>query len=54
MCDMISSLTGEVLSLEQFSTVTQIVISVMNLTDILQQGREESSVSEVVEMQQNR
>ncbi|KAM9859934.1 uncharacterized protein ACBR49_014425 [Aulostomus maculatus] len=34
--------TDEGLSLEQFSTVTQIVISVMNLSDILQQEREES------------
>lgn len=51
-CDMISSFTGEVLSLEQFSPVTQIVISVMNLTDILQHGRDESS--EAVEIQQNR
>ncbi|XP_026163087.1 myb/SANT-like DNA-binding domain-containing protein 4 isoform X2 [Mastacembelus armatus] len=32
--------TDEDLSLEHFSTVTQIVINVMNLTDMLQQDRE--------------
>ncbi|KAF3689613.1 hypothetical protein EXN66_Car005285 [Channa argus] len=40
----------EGLSLQQFSTVTQIVISVMNLTDMLQQDREDL---EMVETQQN-
>lgn len=46
--------TDEGLSLEHFSAVTQIVISVMNLTDVLQQDGENSSVSELVETQQNR
>nr|XP_020448280.1 uncharacterized protein LOC109955949 [Monopterus albus] len=40
---------GEGLSLEHFSNVTQIVISVMNLSDMLQRDRNDSSVSEVVE-----
>ncbi|GLD69987.1 uncharacterized protein AKAME5_002130400 [Lates japonicus] len=44
--------TDEGLSLEGFSTVTQIVISVMNLSDMLQQDQEDS-VSELVETQQN-
>ncbi|XP_029287223.1 myb-related transcription factor, partner of profilin-like isoform X2 [Cottoperca gobio] len=43
----------EGLSLEQFSTVTQVVISVMNLSDMLQQDKEDSSISELVESQQN-
>ncbi|XP_040890626.1 myb/SANT-like DNA-binding domain-containing protein 4 isoform X2 [Toxotes jaculatrix] len=43
----------EGLSLEELSTVTQIVISVMNLSDMLQQDREDSSVSELVETKQN-
>lgn len=42
-----------VLSIEQFSAVTQIVISVMNLSDMLQQDRDDSSVSELVETEQN-
>ncbi|KAM4587471.1 uncharacterized protein PAE49_000355 [Odontesthes bonariensis] len=42
---------GEGLSLEQFSAVTQIVISVMNLSDMLQQ---DYSVFEQMETQQNR
>lgn len=44
----------EGLSLEQFSAVTQVVISVMNLSDMLQQDREDSSSSELVDTQQNR
>ncbi|KAM6927574.1 uncharacterized protein FYW49_003748 [Xenentodon cancila] len=36
---------GEGLSIEQFSAVTQIVISVMNLSEVLQQDREDSSIS---------
>ncbi|XP_037642801.1 uncharacterized protein LOC119498222 [Sebastes umbrosus] len=43
----------EGLVLEQFSTVTQVVISVMNLSDMLQHDREDSSMSEFVETQQN-
>ncbi|XP_034725773.1 uncharacterized protein LOC117943631 [Etheostoma cragini] len=43
----------EGLSLEQFGTVTQVVISVMNLSDMLQQDRKDSSVSELVGTQQN-
>ncbi|XP_041813560.1 uncharacterized protein LOC121621231 isoform X1 [Chelmon rostratus] len=43
----------EGLSLDQFSTVTQLVISVMNLSDMLQQERKDSSISELVETQQN-
>ncbi|KAM9361597.1 uncharacterized protein ABDE67_022651 [Symphorus nematophorus] len=43
----------EGLSLEQLSTVTQVVISVMNLSNMLQQDGENSSVSEFVETQQN-
>ncbi|XP_044037060.1 myb/SANT-like DNA-binding domain-containing protein 4 [Siniperca chuatsi] len=43
----------EGLSLEQFSTVTQVVISVMNLSDMLQQDRDDSSISEMAETQQN-
>ncbi|XP_022601103.1 uncharacterized protein LOC111221811 [Seriola dumerili] len=45
--------TDEGLSLEEFSTVTQLVISVMNLSDMLQQDREDCSLSELVETQQN-
>ncbi|KAK2862383.1 hypothetical protein Q5P01_001916 [Channa striata] len=41
------------LSLEQFSTVTQIVISVMNLADMLQRDIVDSSVLEMVETQHN-
>ncbi|XP_041836993.1 uncharacterized protein si:dkey-6e2.2 [Melanotaenia boesemani] len=44
---------GESLCLEQFCTVTQIVISVMNLSDMLQLEREDSSASEQMETQQN-
>lgn len=44
----------EGLTLEQFSTVTQVVISVMNLSDMLQQDREDASISELVGTQQNR
>ncbi|XP_030276407.1 myb-related transcription factor, partner of profilin-like isoform X3 [Sparus aurata] len=44
----------EDLSLEQLSTVTQVVISMMNLSNMLQQQREASSVSELVETQHNR
>nr|XP_046240311.1 myb-related transcription factor, partner of profilin-like [Scatophagus argus] len=44
---------AEGLSLERFSAVTQLVISVMNLADVLQQDREDSSVSELVETQQS-
>lgn len=43
----------EGLSLEQFGTVTQVVISVMKLSDMLQQDRKDSSVSELVETQLN-
>ncbi|XP_053299519.1 uncharacterized protein LOC128458639 [Pleuronectes platessa] len=43
----------EGMCLEEFSTVTQIVISVMNLSDMLQQDREDSSVSDFVETPQN-
>ncbi|KAM8757994.1 uncharacterized protein AB9X84_010613 isoform 1-T3 [Acanthopagrus schlegelii] len=43
----------EDLSLEQLSTVTQVVISMMNLSNMLQQHREASSVSELVETQHN-
>lgn len=50
----ICSFTDEGLSFEDFSTVTQIVISVMNLSDMLQQDREDSSVSDLAETQQNR
>ncbi|XP_038551962.1 myb/SANT-like DNA-binding domain-containing protein 4 isoform X2 [Micropterus salmoides] len=42
------------LSHEQFSTVTQVVISVMNLSDMLQQDRDDSSISELAETQQDR
>ncbi|XP_045884441.1 myb/SANT-like DNA-binding domain-containing protein 4 [Micropterus dolomieu] len=41
------------LSHEQFSTVTQVVISVMNLSDMLQQDRDDSSISELAETQQD-
>ncbi|XP_059184927.1 myb-related transcription factor, partner of profilin-like isoform X2 [Centropristis striata] len=44
---------GTGLSLEQFSTVTQVVISVMNLSDMLQQDKKDSSVLEMVKTQQN-
>eukprot|EP00064_Thunnus_orientalis_P007171 superscaffoldBa00000782_g7190 len=45
---------GEGLSLEQLSTVTKLVISVMNLSDILQQDREDSPTLQLMENQQNR
>ncbi|XP_068450644.1 myb/SANT-like DNA-binding domain-containing protein 4 [Clinocottus analis] len=38
---------------EQFSTVTQVVMSVVNLSDILQQDREDASISELMEAHQN-
>ncbi|XP_044205354.1 uncharacterized protein LOC122980953 [Thunnus albacares] len=44
---------GEGLSLEQLSTVTKLVISVMNLSDILQQDREDSPTLQLMENQQN-
>lgn len=44
----------EGLSLEQLSTVTKVVISVMNLSDILQQEREDSPTLQLVENKQNR
>ncbi|XP_063765907.1 uncharacterized protein LOC134882227, partial [Eleginops maclovinus] len=43
----------EGLSMEQLSPVTQVVISVMNLSDRLQQDGEESSISGLMETQQN-
>ncbi|XP_028262549.1 uncharacterized protein LOC114436473 isoform X2 [Parambassis ranga] len=43
----------EAMPLEQFSAVTQIVISVMNLTDMLQQDKQDSSVSQLIENQQD-
>ncbi|KAM7401823.1 hypothetical protein PAMP_017101 [Pampus punctatissimus] len=43
----------EGLSLEQLSTVTRLVISVMNLSDILQRDREDSPNLQLVENQQN-
>ncbi|XP_034389062.1 uncharacterized protein LOC117731043 [Cyclopterus lumpus] len=42
---------SEGLSVVQLSTVTQVVMSVMNLSDIL--DREDASISELVEAQQN-
>ena len=51
---MIFLSTGEGLSLEQLSTVTKLVISVMNLSDILQQDREDSPTLQLMENQQNR
>ncbi|KAM3620698.1 uncharacterized protein V6R79_000714 [Siganus canaliculatus] len=42
------------LSNEQFSTVTQLVISVMKLSEIVQQDKDESPKSESMETQQNR
>ncbi|XP_013865116.1 uncharacterized protein LOC106518387 isoform X2 [Austrofundulus limnaeus] len=44
---------GEPLSIEQLSAVTQIAISVMNLSDMLQQDKEDSYVSEMMQTQQN-
>ncbi|XP_042367482.1 uncharacterized protein LOC121965382 [Plectropomus leopardus] len=41
------------LSLEQLSTVTQVVISVMNLSEMLKRDKEDSSVPEMMETQQN-
>ncbi|KAM7005640.1 uncharacterized protein LKV04_002348 [Tautogolabrus adspersus] len=43
----------ERLSLEELSTVTRVVISVMNLANMLQQDTEHSSVSEMMQTQQN-
>ncbi|XP_008282716.1 uncharacterized protein LOC103359252 [Stegastes partitus] len=43
----------DVLSTEQFSAVTQIVISVMNLSDMLQKDGDDSSVSELMETKQH-
>ncbi|KAM6947410.1 uncharacterized protein PEZ65_001058 isoform 1-T1 [Lycodopsis pacificus] len=42
---------AEGLSVEQFSTVTQVVISVMDLSEMLQHDREDSSISELMETQ---
>lgn len=42
----------EGMSLHQFSAVTQLVMSVMNLSDMVRQDRDDSSV--FVEAQQNR
>lgn len=44
----------EGVSHEQFSAVTQLVIAVMNLSDMLQRGREDSSVTEFVETHQRK
>ncbi|XP_054472900.1 uncharacterized protein si:dkey-6e2.2 isoform X2 [Anoplopoma fimbria] len=43
----------EGLSVEQFSTVTQVVLSVMNISDMLLHDREDSSISALVDTQQN-
>lgn len=51
---MTAFIADEAMPLEQFSAVTQIVISVMNLTDMLQQDKEDSSVSQLIENQQDR
>ena len=40
--------------MEQLSAVTQVVVSVMNLSDRLQQDGEDSLISGLVETQHNR
>lgn len=44
----------EGMSLNQFSAVTQLVMSVMNLSDMVRQDTDDSSVQVFVEAQQNR